>query len=111
VPSVGPHDEEPLGVRAVPAGGTIAAGLHRADIDARPRATTLDLWAIRVFGTITAVASWGCWCCWSLRALSVPLPRSKDANAARMAPGSRGHGRSPRLGGIAGAGRRVARGC
>lgn len=48
------EDEEPLGVRAISAGRTIAAGEHSADVDARPRATTLDLWAIRILGAITA---------------------------------------------------------
>ncbi|MCW3011625.1 MAG: hypothetical protein JWO90_2029, partial [Solirubrobacterales bacterium] len=48
--------EEPLGMRAVPAAASLAAGLHRAETaDRDGRASSFDLWAIRILGTMTAV--------------------------------------------------------
>ena len=48
--------DEPIGVRAVPAAASLAPDLHRAEAPRRsPVATRLDLWAIRVLGTITAI--------------------------------------------------------
>ena len=48
-------DDEPLGVRVIPATRTIAPHLHRGERMRDHGITSFDLWAIRVLGSVAAV--------------------------------------------------------
>jgi hypothetical protein len=48
--------EQPSGVRVIPATRTVGAHLHRAARERDRGVTSFDLWAIRIFGSVAAVA-------------------------------------------------------
>lgn len=55
-PRAGDPDEEPLGVRTIPAARTVAASLHRSQRERERVVTRYDLWAIRILGSVAALA-------------------------------------------------------
>jgi hypothetical protein len=50
------RDEQPIGVRVIPATRTVGAHLHRAERAHDSGVTRFDLWAFRVLGTVAAVS-------------------------------------------------------
>jgi hypothetical protein len=48
-------DEQPIGTRAIPAAATVSPELHRTQRARDVGASTFDVWAIRVLGTVAAV--------------------------------------------------------
>jgi hypothetical protein len=52
----GRRAEKPIGVRVIPAARTVAGHLHRAQRERDGAITRFDMWAIRVFGSVAAVA-------------------------------------------------------
>jgi hypothetical protein len=53
-----PHDlaEKPLGVRTIPAARAVAASLHRSHREREHGVTRYDMWAIRILGSVAALA-------------------------------------------------------
>jgi hypothetical protein len=51
----GDDDEEPIGVRAIPAARAVSPELHRTLRAREIGASTFDVWAIRILGTVAAV--------------------------------------------------------
>ncbi len=48
--------DAPIGVRTIPAARTIAASLHRSQRERGAGVTRYDMWAIRVLGSVAALA-------------------------------------------------------
>jgi hypothetical protein len=55
-PLRGSSREQPLGVRTIPAARTVAASLHRSRREREHVVTRYDMWAVRILGTVAAVA-------------------------------------------------------
>jgi hypothetical protein len=51
-----PGDEQPIGVRVIPAARTVAAHLHRAGREHGHNLTQFDMWVVRILGSVAAVS-------------------------------------------------------